>query len=70
MSFCLKCKWYVMIELMFLKEIILTKQVHEKSAIFFTIGIFLNKQLKFQTYLCNRCYALLMMLMSLIHLTL
>ena len=59
-----------MIELMFPKEMILTKQVHEKSAIFFTIGIFLNKQLKFQTNLCNRCNALLMMLMNLIHLTL
>ena len=32
-----------MIELTFLRELILTKQVHQKSVIFVTIGIFLEK---------------------------
>ena len=39
-SFCIKYKCYIMIELTFLKELILTKQVHQKTVIFFTIGIF------------------------------
>ena len=33
-------KWYMMIELMFLKESILIKRVHQKSVIFVTISIF------------------------------
>ena len=33
-------KCYISIELTFLKEAILTKQVHQKSVIFVTIGIF------------------------------
>ena len=33
-------KWYITIELMFLKESILIKQVHQKSVIFVTISIF------------------------------
>ena len=37
-----------MIEFTFLKELRLTRQVNEKSAIFVTIGIFLNKAYKFQ----------------------
>ena len=32
-------KWYTMIELMFLKELSLTKQVHQNSVIFVTIVI-------------------------------
>ena len=32
-------KWYTMIELTFLKELSLTKQVHQNSVIFVTIGI-------------------------------
>ena len=32
-------KWYVMIELKFLKELMLIKQVHQKSVMFVTIGI-------------------------------
>ena len=47
-----------MIELTFLKELILIKQVLQKSAIFITIGIFFNKGFKFQTYVCNRCHDL------------
>ena len=37
-----------------------TRQVNQKSLIFVTIGIFLNKGFKFQTYVCNRCHDLLM----------
>ena len=33
-------KYYIMTELMFLKELILIKEVHQKSAIFVTIGSF------------------------------
>ena len=40
-------KCYIMIELAFLKESMLTKQVHQKSAIFFTISIFYIKALSF-----------------------
>ena len=36
----MKHKCYIMIELIFLKELVLTKQVYEKSMIFVTIGIF------------------------------
>ena len=32
-------KWYIMIELTFLKEPMLIKQVHKKSLAFVTIGI-------------------------------
>ena len=32
-------KWYVMIELKFLKELMLIKQVHQKSVMLVTIGI-------------------------------
>ena len=33
-------KWYIMIKLTFLKELILIKQMHQKNAIFVTFGIF------------------------------
>ena len=33
------CKCYIMIELTFLKELMLTKQVHQKCVIFVTFGI-------------------------------
>ena len=33
------CKYCIMIELTSLKELIRIKQVHQKSVIFFTIGI-------------------------------
>ena len=39
-NFCMKHKCYIMIELTFLKKLVLTKQVYEKSMIFVTIGIF------------------------------
>ena len=33
------CKLYILIELTFLKELMLIKQVHQKSVMFVTIGI-------------------------------
>ena len=42
-----------MIELMFLKKLMLIKPVNRKSAIFVTIGIFLNKNFKFQPNVYN-----------------
>ena len=52
-----------MIELTFLKELILIKQVHQKSDVYH-YGYFLNKGFKFQINICNRCHYLLMMSMN------
>ena len=54
-------KYYILIELRFLKELMLIKQVHEVSVIFVIIGIsYLNYSFKFQPNVCNRCHDLLM----------
>ena len=50
---------------MFLKELMLIKQVHQKILMFVTIGKFLNKGCKFEPHVCNRCHDLLMMSMKL-----
>ena len=42
----------------------LTKQVRQKSVVFVTIGIFLNKGFRFKPYVCNRYHDLLMMSMN------
>ena len=42
-----------MIELMFLKKLMLMKQVNRKSAAFVTIDIFLDKNFKFQPNVYN-----------------
>ena len=42
-----------MIGLIFQKELILIKQMHQKSVIFVTIAFFLNKNFKYEPYLCN-----------------
>ena len=39
-SFCIKYKCYLMIELLILKELILIRQANQKSGIFLTSGIF------------------------------
>ena len=49
-----------MIELTFLKESFLPKQVKQKDKIFVTDSTFFNKGFKFQSYVCNRCHNLLM----------
>ena len=58
-------KCYFLIELTFLKELMLIRQTDKKSAIFFSIDIFINKGFKFQQNICNRCHYLLMMSMNL-----
>ena len=58
-----------MIELKFLKELMLIRQVHQKSVIFVTIGIFQIKGFKFQPDVCNGCHDELMMFMKLSNIT-
>ena len=59
------CKCFILIELTFLKKLILIKQKHQKSMIF-VIWYFLNYSFKFELDVCNRCHDLLMMSMNLI----
>ena len=63
MFICYKC--YILIELTFLKKLMLIKQTNQKSAIFVTISIFLNQGFKFQQNVCNECHDLIMMSMNL-----
>ena len=58
-------KCFILIELTFLKKLLLIKQVHQKSMIF-VIWYFLNYSFQFQLDVCNRCHDLLMMSMNLI----
>ena len=58
-------KCHISIELTFLKELILIKQVHQKSVIFATIGFFFSFSFKFQPNVCNRCHDLLMISINL-----
>ena len=53
-------KCYILIELPFRKELMLIKQVHQKSAIFFKC-----KGFKFQPNVCNKCHDLLVISMNL-----
>ena len=55
-----------MIELTFLKELMLIREVNQKSTIFFTICIFLDKEFNFHLDVCNGCHDVLMMSMNLI----
>ena len=43
----------------------LIRQANQKSVIFVTIGIFLDKWFKFQPDVCNGCHDVLMMSMNL-----
>ena len=63
MNVCINYK-NVMIELTFLKEVVLVKQVHQKSVIFHYC-YFINYSFKFQPNVCNRCGDLLMMSINL-----
>ena len=54
----------MLIELTFLKKLILIKQVHQRSVIFPTMDV-LYKGFKFQLYVCNECHDLLMMYVTL-----
>ena len=51
-------------ELIFQKALIQTKQVHQKNVIFAIIGIFLDKNLNYDLYLCNGCHDLMQKAMS------
>ena len=48
-----------MTKVTFLKELILIKEVQQKSVIFAAI-VFLDKGFKFQLYICNGCHDVLM----------
>ena len=48
-----------MIELIFQKELILTKQMHQKNVIYVIIDIFEIKVFKYEPYLCNGCHDLI-----------
>ena len=66
----IKQKRYIVVELtILLKKLILIKQVHQKSVIFITAGIFETKLFKFQQYVCNKCHDLLIILMNLSDIT-
>ena len=55
-----------MIELTFLKELMLTRQENQKNYICH-YWYFLNKGFKFQPNICNRCHDSLMMSINLSH---
>ena len=61
-------KCYTMIELKFLKELILIKQVHQKSDICY-YWYFFNYSFKFQPNVCNRCHDSLIISVSLSDIT-
>ena len=48
-----------MIESIFLKELMLIKQVHQKNVIFITIWYFKDIGVKYEPYLCNGCHNLM-----------
>ena len=54
-----------MVELTFLKELMLIRRAIQKNAIFITVCIFLEKGFSFQLCACNGCHDVLMMFMKL-----
>ena len=48
-----------MIVLMYLKELMSIKQMHQKNVICVIFAIFLNKDFKYKPYLCNGCHDLM-----------
>ena len=54
-----------MITLMFPKELMVIRQENQKSVIFVTADLFLNKEFKFQSNVCNRPLDLLIMSVNL-----
>ena len=57
-KFCVNDKCYIVIELMFLKELILIKEAHQESDIC-RYWNFLGKEFKFVSQVCNECYVLM-----------
>ena len=45
-----------MIELIFLKALMLIRQINQKNVCFVIIGIFFNKNFSYGPYLCDGCY--------------
>ena len=45
-----------MTELIFQKELILTKQINQNNVCFVIIGYFLDKNFSYGPYLCDGCY--------------
>ena len=50
--------------MIFQKEIIQIKQVHQKNVVCVIIGIFLDKNVNYDPYLCNGCHDLMQKAMS------
>ena len=59
-------KCYSMIELIFQKDLILIKQMHQKNVIFVITSI-LDKGFKYESYLCNGCHDLMQKAMNFNH---
>ena len=53
-----------MIESIFQKELILIKQMHQKSVIFAIIWYFLDKSFNYEPYLCIGCHDLMQRAMN------
>ena len=61
-----KLQIYIMIELTFLKELMLRRQANQKTVtVIFSIYLSLNKGHKFQPDVCNGCHDVLMMSINL-----
>lgn len=54
-------KCYIMIELIFLKVLMLVRQLPLNIILFVTIGIFLDREFTFEPTVCNSCLDVLMM---------
>ena len=67
MLVCYKC--YILVELTFLKELMLIRQANQRSVTFATIGSFQKKALNQSQIVCNRCHDLLTMSMNLSNIT-
>ena len=65
MNVCILSILLFSIGLIFLKELMLIKQVSQKIVIFYQFWYFLNNSFKFQPNVCNRCHNLLMISMKL-----
>lgn len=52
---------YIMIELIFLKVLMLVRQVPLNIILFVTVGIFLDREFTFEPTVCNSCLDVLMM---------
>ena len=70
MSVCMSYKCLNTIELIFKKELMLTRQMHPKNVRFVSIGILKILVFKYEPYLCNGCHDLIPKAISLMMLLL